>query len=59
MIRVVLSQQDVDEAARFLQKQMNDAKWDRMPEHLKERYRDKVKHILILCGLQIEGMSGR
>jgi hypothetical protein len=41
----------LDEAARFVMKLQGDALWERMPEHFKERYRDKVKHILILCDI--------
>lgn len=58
-MRVVLSKVDLDEAAKFMMSQMGDAVWDRTPEHLRERYRDKAKHVLILCGLQIQGVSGR
>jgi hypothetical protein len=43
--------EDLDKAAAFLQGQMNDAIWDRLGEHQKQRYRDKVVYILQLCGI--------
>jgi len=43
----------LDEAAEFMLSVQNPgALWSRMPEHLKERYRDKVRHILLLCGVE-------
>lgn len=44
-----LPAESTDQAAAFLQSQLSDAVWDRSPEHIRQRYRDKVKHILLLC----------
>lgn len=42
--------ENLDKAAAFLQSQLSDAIWDRSGEHIRQRYRDKVKHILLLMG---------
>lgn len=42
----------LDKAAQYVQKLQGDARWDRTPEKMRARYRNKVLHILnILEGL--------
>ena len=36
----------LDEAAEYVQKLQGDARWDRTPEKIRARYRNKVLHIL-------------
>ena len=58
-VPVEIDRGDLDKAAEFLLSMHGSSLWSRMPEHLRERYRDKVRHVLILCGLDPTGGEGR
>jgi hypothetical protein len=46
-----ITAEQMDEAAKFVMKLRGDAVWDCTSEVLRERQRDKVRHILLLCGV--------